>query len=1206
MKMKKILATLIATAMMISCLPVMVYADDDNNGTDAPDEIILDEETTPGEQTPEDGVTPESPSDEEASSDTDEITDESTDSFEALDASAGTEVNNENDLRAAVNGGIASISLSGDIVLTQRLTVPANYNGTIDLNGHTLSRSLSSAASNGNVVYVSGTLTIMNGTITGGYSEQGGGIYNAGNLTVNNCSITNNISDDAGGIYNKANASLSINSSTISNNTSVNHGGGGIVNYGSVQMIDSSVTGNTSKSDGGGIWNNSYLSIQGSITVSGNTSTNTLNENLFLKQGKLITISGAITDGSISISCESYTHPATSGWSTYSQESAPADSIFHADNTDYTAVAGSDGEIWIQGYIPYIYRSWNTRAQSVVDEPRNYTGVIYDITGTQLNGGWYYLTASRTISGRITVSGTVNVIIPDGITLTCSEGIYVPQGSTLNIYGQENDTGKINATGNIYYAGIGGNEDSDTGCGTVNIYGGTITATGGSTAAGIGGGLNRGAGNVTIYGGTVTATGGLMGAGIGGGGNSSGFGNIRIYGGRIEAHGGIDGAGIGGGSQNINSGIIEIYGGSVDSYGGPDAAGIGGGWNGNVGRNVNITIHGGEVYAEGGAPDHSLGSAGIGAGAYATSSGGGDFGGTILIDGGRVVAVGSGTKEEIEGIWKNAGGAGIGAACGGNMTGAINIIDDAIVNASGGGGGAAIGAGAKGPLGEGGNCTGYIYLGSQIQLNLTIHSALLSITNNSCFIGHGDSGSANGSLDLDDEIMIYFVGETPCAAGDRINTCRSSRNERTTLIIESCDHRHVTYSITPDTHTSVCNYCNHRGRTEVHTFHDGTCSVCGYNAEQTCYVSFDFGDHGTGTMEDAEAAAYSLFLLPECSFTPDTGYVFSGWRKTDGTEIYNPGTSIYIDGDTTLVAVWTEIAFDGHAMQLSGVIGLQFFMRVPSAASTHMTSAYVTFSGNHVDSTVHYSLTPSTKPNEANGVTDPYYMVQINISSIMMAEPITPTFHYKSTNGEWYEFIGTPYSAQEYIVYGLEHITDEQTRLILSTLGDYGHYSQPYLSRINTWTVGTDYAEATYDSRYDYSAHYSDVISYVESHGLQAYFDSDNPYFSAAVYSLRFGDYVSLSVLLTPAESVEIDPYLLDTIGEVTVLADGKYLIVFSEIPAWKINTMYNIRYNNKVILRVCPLSYAYSMINSSSTGSDGKDLISVLFRFARACGLPE
>ncbi len=54
------------------------------------------------------------------------------------------------------------------------------------------------------------------------------------------------------------------------------------------------------------------------------------------------------------------------------------------------------------------------------------------------------------------------------------------------------------------------------GC-TVEISGGTVTATGGDYAAGIGGGNNGGGCAVEISGGTVTATGSYYGAGIGGG-----------------------------------------------------------------------------------------------------------------------------------------------------------------------------------------------------------------------------------------------------------------------------------------------------------------------------------------------------------------------------------------------------------------------------------------------------------------------------------------------------------------------------------------------------------------------------------------------------------------------------------------------------------------------------------------------------------------
>ena len=95
-------------------------------------------------------------------------------------------------------------------------------------------------------------------------------------------------------------------------------------------------------------------------------------------------------------------------------------------------------------------------------------------------------------------------------------------GGTVNIHGGTvTATGASNKSANGYPgAGIGGNGGSSAGetCGTVNIYGGTVTATGGSggsgASAGIGGGQGGttnnqgGGGNVTITGGTVTAIGG--------------------------------------------------------------------------------------------------------------------------------------------------------------------------------------------------------------------------------------------------------------------------------------------------------------------------------------------------------------------------------------------------------------------------------------------------------------------------------------------------------------------------------------------------------------------------------------------------------------------------------------------------------------------------------------------------------------------------
>ena len=164
-------------------------------------------------------------------------------------------------------------------------------------------------------------------------------------------------------------------------------------------------------------------------------------------------------------------------------------------------------------------------------------------------------------------------------------GIYVPNGAILTIGGD----GSLNVSGNYAGAGIGGafeapdGSDGDPNCGTVEINGGTITATGGSCCAGIGGGTtddNPGnGGTVTINGGMVTATGGsdgnYSGAGIGGagglydpifGGISSGCGgSLTINGGHVTlAPGQYDpqwstAYGFGrGSSENTSGGMCEL------------------------------------------------------------------------------------------------------------------------------------------------------------------------------------------------------------------------------------------------------------------------------------------------------------------------------------------------------------------------------------------------------------------------------------------------------------------------------------------------------------------------------------------------------------------------------------------------------------------------------------------------------------------------
>ena len=193
----------------------------------------------------------------------------------------------------------------------------------------------------------------------------------------------------------------------------------------------------------------------------------------------------------------------------------------------------------------------------------------------------------------ITCEGNATIFLENTNTVKgfCNEfpGIYVPEGKTLLIYG----SGTLNAisggnpNGDGYYliaSGIGGGYNLS--CGNIIINEGTVTATGGNSCAGIGGGWSEEGvsvrcGNITINGGTVTATTGNYGAGIGSGlsyNETSTCGNITITGGTVTATGGFYGAGIGSGTAYETSsgcGDITISGGTVTAKSGSFAAAIG-------------------------------------------------------------------------------------------------------------------------------------------------------------------------------------------------------------------------------------------------------------------------------------------------------------------------------------------------------------------------------------------------------------------------------------------------------------------------------------------------------------------------------------------------------------------------------------------------------------------------------------------------------
>ena len=302
---------------------------------------------------------------------------------------------------------------------------------------------------------------------------------------------------------------------------------------------------------------------------------------------------------------------------------------------------------------------------------------VVESSMTAWNGGWYVVNGAVTIDDRVTVSGGVHLILADNASLTVNGGINVAESNSFSVYAQSvgKNMGTLTVTGGSYGAGIGGRNGDRNGssCGNITIHGGSVAATGGDEAAGIGGGVFGSGGNITINGGNVTASGGENAAGIGGGQGGSG-GNITINGGSVAATGRVLAAGIGGGSgagSDASGGNITINGGNVTATSEAFAAGIGGGQESSGG---NITINGGTVTATGGQE-----AAGIGSGSHGSYD-------TITINGGSVAATGGELAAGIGGGSEDSGG---------NIT-----ISGGSVTATGGNHGAGIGDGSGGSGGS--------------------------------------------------------------------------------------------------------------------------------------------------------------------------------------------------------------------------------------------------------------------------------------------------------------------------------------------------------------------------------------------------------------------------------------------------------------------------------------------------------------------------
>ena len=830
---------------------------------------------------------------------------------------------------------------------------------TLELSNGTLTRAWGGA---GGAINNKGTAILSNVTISHCTADdRGGAINNTGSLTLTNCvlrnntcndhvaptgggaihnnsgatlviegnatRITDNTSEDGGAIYNDANGTIIINDAGVfSGNKATKNGGGAITNIGICTIHSATFTGNFAQGRGGALWNggtlnlnggsitgntahlrgggitsvNDSLKIQGAITVTGNRDENGLTDNVYLTDGEVLTVKGALTGSHIGIFIDA-TRAFTAYYSDYNDGVNPS-TIFSADLYGRSIVLENE-EAKIKADDPgnkiyYIERSWDEANQRVKAEVKNVSSGNYTLVENSgeredvWNNSYYVVQGEKTLK-RVVINEnkTIHLILCNGAKLTLTDEIAVYTNAHLHIHDQPCSDNR----GKIVSGEIAGKDPDFGGNSHITIHGGDIRAIGSAGGVpGIGFCDSKSGSTVTIYSGDIYAEGSDGGAGIGGCGYSVHDGKIYIYGGTIDARGAStitseSGAGIGAGDDSYG-GEIYIYGGDIKATGGNEAAGIGTAQGADE-STYQVHIYGGRVVARG---DN-----------YGAGIGGGDGidGCTVEITGGRVYAYG-GTDA-----------AGIGGGEGGN--GGKVTISGGYVYAEGNDNGAGIGGGEDG---NGGNIT---ITGG------TVITKTTGTDDGSRAIGPGDGSDNYGQLSLGDAQMV--ISERVFSAAERKNACWY----RTNVVVTPCDHSgHTTYTVDGcghnDHHISHCEYCLHSD-TALHTFENNTCTVCGVQASTSMIRMYLPKEQADGSYDGLTYYNYSGYeVVPGKDFklpintTILPGLKFAGWEATtyptDSTytspytthpaTLYQTGDLYTVNGDICFVARYARFDID--------------------------------------------------------------------------------------------------------------------------------------------------------------------------------------------------------------------------------------------------------------------------------------------------------
>ncbi len=570
---------------------------------------------------------------------------------------------------AAYGGGVTSDSsgvtfnmYGGSIENTKGSGVFVDYFCKFNMYGGKIS---GNTTSNGGGVFVDGsdgdggTFNMYGGEISGNTAEYGGGVYGGpyAQFNMTGGEISGNTAEYyGGGVYENYSFEFTMSADTdtggkISENVA-GEAGGGVYLYGAGAVftltngeISGNVVTNTSTKDydgapdsGGGVYfydnNWSAFNLSGNPIIRGNklgTGDNAVDSNVYLNDGTVITLTGALTN-TTPIGVTSYDTNAdfTSGWSTKMSGATPT-AYFASDASSYTVVMSENNELQLAEKTEFsVYPDHNMTRGSVAFTVSDDTGSPVALEpGTPVGNGTVVTVTVNPSAGCVlqdiwAVKGNNERFDldksndPNVYTFTMPQGdvtVYAEFIQPVSFLNWNETTKKLEDAYCWNYSEIMGSLNSVTWgaddveswyvvSGTKNILSDVtvkgdvhlilrdgaaltvkdaISGSGSLTVYAQSDGENRGSltangsigvGSVTLNGGTVTAT-----------GNNSGistdyYGNIVINGGKVTATG----------NEAVKGLSVIINGGSVTAEG--TACGI-------KSTSTSVEINGGEVTATG-------------------------------------------------------------------------------------------------------------------------------------------------------------------------------------------------------------------------------------------------------------------------------------------------------------------------------------------------------------------------------------------------------------------------------------------------------------------------------------------------------------------------------------------------------------------------------------------------------------------------------